>query len=141
MTLESVFVSLAQGIALVAAGAVMKSWFDKLAVQRGWDREDKRAVDGKIERVDSHARAEGARIERELGQRLSQVERDLGVLNERIDGLPTTDDMAAFDRRLAELGQQLGQGLSGVSAKVEGMNGTVKTILQHILDSERKGRA
>ncbi len=138
MTLEAILISLGQALLLLVIGAVLKSWFDKIAVERGWAREDRKAQDGKIERVDHHARAELTRIERELGGRVSTVEGQLGVLNQRIDALPTADDIAALDRRVADMGAELGRGLSGVTSTVQGMSTTVKTILDHILEGERR---
>lgn len=122
------------GIALLVVGASLKFAFDQIMTRMGWSRDDRRAQDGKIERVDSHARSEIARIERELGGRLHEVESDVGVLAERVANMPTSDDMQALDRRLADVDR----GLSGVVSKVEGMSGNVKTILEHILATERR---
>lgn len=122
-------------VALLVLGALLKFGFDRLSVQLGWSREDRRAQDNKIERVDTHARSEVARIERELGGRLNTVERDVEVLTERVANMPTADDMRALDQRLAAVDR----GLAGVVSKVDGMSGNVKTILQHILESERRG--
>ncbi len=122
-------------IALLVLGATLKFAFDRWGAQLGWSREDRRAQDGKIERIDSHARAEVSRIERELGGRLGSMETEVRVLCERVENLPTADDMQALDRRLADVDR----GLSGVVSKVDGMGANVKTILQHILAGERRG--
>lgn len=120
-------------IGLLVVGAGLKHLFDRLAAQRGWDREDKRAQDGKIERVDSQARESIARVERELGAKLHEQGTAIARLDEKVAGLPTSDDMDALNRRLTDLDR----GLSGVLSKAEGINGTVKTILDHILAGER----
>lgn len=129
-------------VALLIIGAVLKAGFDRLAVERGWTREDKKAQDGKIERIDSHARSEITRIERELGGKISelgtdvsQVTADVRVLTERIENLPTADDIQSLDRRLAAVDR----GLSAVVSKVDGTSANVKTILEHILAGERRG--
>lgn len=129
------------GVSLVLIGAVLKHLFDRVAVERGWTREDKRAQDGKIERVDTHARAEIGRIERELGgsirdlgTKVGAVDSEVQVLSERVANLPTADDIQSLDRRLADVDR----GLSGVVSKVDGMSGNVKTILEHILAGERR---
>lgn len=128
-------------IGLLVIGAVLKAGFDRLAIERGWTREEKKAQDGKIERVDSLARAEVARIERELGGKIAGLEKTVGtvagdvrVLAERVENLPTADDIQSLDRRLADVDR----GLSGVVSKVDGMSGNVKTILEHILAGERR---
>ena len=128
-------------IGLIVLGAVLKFAFDRWGAQLGWTREEKRAQDGKIERVDTHARAEIGRIERELGGKIGDlgakvgtVAADMRVLSERVENLPTADDIQSLDRRLAEVDR----GLSGVMSKVDGMNGNVKTILEHILQQERR---
>ena len=115
--------------------AALKFLADRIGVQMGWNREDKRDQDGKIQRIDSHARAEIARIEKELGGRVAAVETDVGILTERVANLPTADDIQSLDRRLADVDR----GLSGVVSKVDGMSGNVKTILEHILSQERRG--
>ncbi len=122
-------------IGLLVLGAGFKHLFDRVAAERGWTREDKRAQDGKIERVDTHARSEVARIERELGGRVANIERSVAVLCERVENMPTADDMQALDRRLSAVDR----GLSGVTSKVDGMSANVKTILEHILAGERRG--
>lgn len=119
---------------LLCVGAALKFAFDRWGVQIGWDREAKKATDGKIERVDTHARAELGRIERELGDRLNAVERSVDVLAERVDALPTSDDFQALDRRLAEVSREV----SAASTKVDGVSQTAKTILEHILAGERR---
>ena len=121
------------GLLLVFIGAYLKSVFDKVAVERGWVREEKKAVNGEIQRVDSHARSELTRIERDLGAKIGDIASQVSVLKERVDSLPTSDDFQALDRRIGDLGISLGRDLSGVVSKVDGMNVTVKTILDHIL--------
>lgn len=125
------------GLLLVFIGAYLKSVFDKVAVERGWVREEKKAVNGEIQRVDSHARSELTRIERDLGAKIGDIASQVSVLKERVDSLPTSDDFQALDRRIGDLGISLGRDLSGVVSKVDGMNVTVKTILDHILRGER----
>lgn len=115
--------------------ALLKFGFDRIGAHLGWSREDKRDQDGKIERMDSHARAEVARIERALGDRLNTVESDVGILKEKIEHLPTDEDIA----RLAEGLARVDRGLGGVQAKVDGMNTNLQTVLQHILAGERRG--
>ena len=129
-------------VALLVIGAVLKAGFDRVAAERGWTREDKKAQDGKIERIDSHARSEITRIERELGGKITTLSRDVGqvtadvrVLTERIENLPTADDIQSLDRRLADVDR----GLSAVVSKVDGTSANVKTILEHILAGERRG--
>lgn len=132
--LESEILKTLAAIGLLFLGAGMKFAFDRWGVQIGWDREAKKATDGKIERVDTHARAELGRIERELGDRLNAVERSVDVLAERVDALPTSDDFQALDRRLAEVSREV----SAASTKVDGVSQTAKTILEHILAGERR---
>lgn len=131
---ESGLAQLLQVLGTLLAGAALKFIFDRVSVQMGWSREEKRDQDGKIQRVDSHARSELTRIERELGGRLGTVEKDVGVLSERVENLPTADDMQELNRRLGEVDR----GLGSVVSKVDGVNGTVKTILDHILAGERR---
>lgn len=133
---------LLQAIGLLVLGAVIKFAFDRWGAQLGWVREEKKAQDGKIERVDHHARNEIGRIERELGARIrgvdgrvGTVEGDVRVLEERVGNLPTADDMERLNQRLGDVDR----GLSGVKSKVDGMDSNVKTILEHILAGERRG--
>lgn len=140
--LEGEILKFLAAVGLLIIGAVLKAGFDRLAVERGWTREDKKAQDGKIERVDSHARSEISRIERELGGKISDLGTEVGhisadvrVLSERIENLPTADDIQSLDRRLADVDR----GLSAVVSKVDGTSANVKTILEHILAGERRG--
>lgn len=115
-------------------GAVLKFGFDRWGQRIGWSREERKADAAKIERVDSHARSEIQRLEKDLGGRIGAVEGDMRVLAERVDALPTSDDFQALDRRLAEVSREV----SSASAKVDGVSATAKTILQHILAGERR---
>lgn len=132
--MESTVTQALAAIALLVLGAVIKFGFDRWSVQLGWSRDDRRAQDGKIERIDSHARDSIARVERELGGRLTTVEKNVGVLAERVDHLPTADDV----QELAQAVARVDRGLSGVQSTVDGMNQNVRTVLHHILEAERK---
>lgn len=121
-------------IALLILGGAIKFAFDRWGAQLGLNREEKRAQDGKIERVDSHARDSISRVERELGERLGRVEGTLGVLSERVDHLPTEDDIQRLSDGLA----RVDRGLGAVQSSVEGINQNVRTVLQHILAGEGK---
>ena len=114
-------------------GAVVKFAFDRWSQHLGWSREDRRDSERKIERVDQTARADIARVERELKAELSDHGRKLERLEERVDHLPTADDVQELAKRLADVDR----GLSGVVSKVDGMSVNVKTILDHILRGER----
>ncbi|WP_333896266.1 DUF2730 family protein [Brevundimonas aurantiaca] len=114
-------------------GALFKFLFDRWSQHLGWSREERKDSDRKIERVDQTARADIQRVERELKAELSDHGRKLERLEERVDHLPTADDVQELAKRLSDVDR----GLSGVVSKVDGMNVNVKTILDHILRGER----
>lgn len=137
MTVSGVESGITQALAAVALlilGGAIKFAFDRWGVQLGLSREEKRAQDGKIERIDTHARDSIARVERELGSRLGGVERAVGILAERVDHLPTEDDIQRLSDGLA----RVDRGLGAVQSSVEGINQNVRTVLQHILAGEGK---
>lgn len=123
------------GLALLFVGAMINFALARVGVRMGWSREDRIAQDGKIERIDHHARESINRVEKELGQRLGQVERTCERLDERIRHLPTADDIDELNRRLAGVES----GLSGATAKIEGQTEMVRTIRDHIMAGERRG--
>jgi len=111
-------------------GGLVKFGFDRWSVRMGWAREDKRDQDRKISLVDQQARDSIAR----LSDRLNTTDGKVEVLKERVDHLPSADDIEAVKARLSEVDRQV----SGVAAQVQGMSTNVKTILDHILASERR---
>lgn len=139
------------GLFGAALAALIKFLFDRWSTKMGWDREDRRAQDGKIERVDTTARTEIGRVERELQARLEaaqaetvRVERKIderlsaqdvaiGRLQERVEHLPTADDL----ERLTEKLGAVERGLARADAKVDGINDMVRTIRDHIIRRER----
>jgi len=121
-------------VALLGLGAFFKFGFDRWGAHLGWSREERAGQDRKIERVDHEARESIARVERELKNDLNDQGRKLDRLEERVDHLPTADDVQELARRLADVDR----GLSGVVSKVDGMSVNVKTILDHILAGERR---
>lgn len=107
--------------------------FNRWAAQIGWDREDRRAQDGKIERVDQHARDTVARVERELKSELHAQGRQLDRLQEQVRHLPTAEDIEEVRGAVADLGREV----ASAAAKIEGQTEMVRTIRDHVLKVER----
>lgn len=118
-------------------GAVLAAFatflFNRWAAQIGWNREDRRAQDGKIERVDHQARDSIARVERELKQELNDQGRQLERLQEQVRHLPTADDIEEVRDAVAGLGREV----ASATAKIEGQTEMVRTIRDHVLKVER----
>lgn len=117
-------------------GAVLAAFatflFNRWAAQIGWNREDRRAQDGKIERVDQQARDSITRIERELTAELTLQGRQIEALKVKVEHLPTADDMEGVRSAVA----RVDSGLSAVTAKVEGTSEMVRTIRDHLMKRE-----
>lgn len=118
-------------------GAVLAAFatflFNRWAAQIGWNREDRRAQDGKIERVDQQARDSIARVERELKHELNAQGRQLERLQEQVRHLPTAEDIEEVRNAVASLGREV----ASATAKIEGQTEMVRTIRDHILRAER----
>lgn len=128
--------------AVVAALATFL--FNRWAAQIGWAREDRRAQDGKIERVDQTARDSIDRVERELKSELNAQGRQLDRLQEQVRHLPTAEDIEEVRGAVAELGREmrgataeLGREVASATAKIDGQSEMVRTIRDHILKVER----
>lgn len=129
-------------------GAILAAFatflFNRWAAQIGWNREDRRAQDGKIERVDHQARDSIARVERELTEKLSDQGRKLTRLEEQVRHLPTGDDIeevrnavASLEREMRGATAELGREVASATAKIDGQSEMVRTIRDHVLKVER----
>ena len=125
------------------AGLSARFVFDQLGRQWGWAREDRKAQGEKIEAVDKAARDTISRVERELGAQVGALTTKVNVLDERVKHLPTADDIEEVNRRLSDLDRAMSTRLGALdrdvgaaTAKIDGMNVNVKTVLDHILAGE-----
>ena len=121
-------------IGLLLVGGFIKYLYDRLAVERGWARDDKRDQAARIDRVDQIARDSIARVERELSDKLNSHAHLLTRLQEQVCHLPTAEDIEEVRAAVA----RVDAGLSAVTAKVDGTSEMVRTIRDHILQGDRK---
>lgn len=120
-----------ESIALAAAlGASAKWGYDQISMRMGWSREDAREQRRKVEQVDSHARGELARVERELKKEISDLKLEQGRMAEQIRHLPTADDIQHLQQGLGRLEREMGTAL----ARIEGQTDMVRTIRDHLMD-------
>lgn len=127
------------------AGGVVMFVFNRWArsLDRGADKEAQ--TDGKIEKVDSQARASIARVESEFRQSLEDVKHGMGAslmdlavrltrVEENVRHLPSAEQMDKLIDRLGLVEREVGV----IGAKVDGQSEMVRTIRDHIMEGERR---
>lgn len=123
-----------ESLAVGGVGAAIAFVFNQIAIRLGWAREDKAATGKKIERVDELARAEIARVERELGKRVGGLEKQISTLAETVRHLPTADDLERLTDKVAEIHGST----RSIEATVSGHGELLRTIRDHILNREAR---
>lgn len=121
-------------------GAFLKFGFDFIRDKMGWHREDSRGLKSKLEKGDAEARAEIVRLEKELAkvekqlaERMNATDRKLGRLEEKVDHLPTAEDVKAMTREIGEARRETAR----LAAILEGQALTLKTIMDYLLTKEK----
>jgi hypothetical protein len=89
---------------------------------------------GKIEQVDHTARESISRVERELTRQVSELTVSLATLSGTVTHLPTGEEMRSLTHRLAQVEREV----TGAVATLDSNTEMVRTIRDHILESERK---
>lgn len=88
----------------------------------------------RIERIDATARATIERLEKDLRGELGGMNNRLTRLEERVEHLPTAQDVKELADRVGEIEVQV----AGVAEKVSNTQEMVRVVRDHILESEKR---
>lgn len=88
----------------------------------------------RIERIDATARQSIERLEKDLRMELGGMNNRLTRLEERVDHLPTAQDVKELAERVGEIEVQV----AGVAEKVANTQEMVRVVRDHILESEKR---
>lgn len=88
----------------------------------------------RIERVDATARQTIERLEKDLRAEVGGMNNRLTRLEERVDHLPTAQDVKELAERVGEIEVQV----AGVAEKVANTQEMVRVVRDHILEGEKR---
>lgn len=134
-----------QIILSAVAGGLVMFIFTRLSrsLDLGFDKEQR--TEGKIEKVDSQARASIARIEAEFAEALDGLKTGVGAslmdlavrltrVEENVRHLPSADQVDKLMDRLASVDREVG----AIGAKVDGLSEMTRFVRDHMARQESR---